>query len=420
MYTQKQIKPILYIVFLSCFCLIHNSYAQNKGLNFQGVARSTSNLIIASKQIKIKLSIIHSTVNGNVDYSEIKTTTTNEQGLFAVVIGDGSASSSVGNFNSIDWSIQPKYLKIEIDPTGENNFVDFGSSQIQYTAYAHFANGVAAENIEGLVPVARGGTGTSSLTQLKKSLSLDSVNNTIDLNKPISTATQTALDLKLNKLDNAVSATKLATSKNINGVAFDGTSDITISTTTDAGNLTGTTLNSNVIRSNLTSVGTITVGVWSTTAIALTNGGTGATNIIDARANLGLGTAATNNTNDFAIIGTSNNFQADIQAKTYILTNASATVASSTNTVTIDLSSGNVQELILQSNTSLAFSNPRIGTYIIQIKQDAAGGRSLNFPNTIMWSDSIIPIITSTANKIDIVTIIYTGSKYFGSILQNF
>ncbi len=152
----------------------------------------------------------------------------------------------------------------------------------------------------------------------------------------------------------------------------------------------------------------------------MTNGGTGATNIIDARANLGLGTAATNNTNDFALIGTSNNFQADIQAKTYILTKPSATIASSTNTVTIDLSSGNVQELILQSNTSLDFSNPRIGTYIIQIKQDAIGGRTLIFPNTIKWSDSIIPLITSTANKIDIVTIIYTGSNYFGSILQNF
>lgn len=39
---------------------------------------------------------------------------------------------------------------------------------------------------------------------------------------------QTNLDKKLDKTANAVSATKLETSRNINGVAFDGTKDITI------------------------------------------------------------------------------------------------------------------------------------------------------------------------------------------------
>jgi len=55
---------------------------------------------------------------------------------------------------------------------------------------------------------------------------------------------------------NAATSTKLSTSKNINGVAFDGTSDITIAA--DAGTLTGNTLKSTVINSSLTSVGTLT------------------------------------------------------------------------------------------------------------------------------------------------------------------
>lgn len=42
-----------------------------------------------------------------------------------------------------------------------------------------------------------------------------------------------------------------------------------------AGTLTGTTLASNVITSSLTSVGTITSGVWTGTSIAIANGGTG-------------------------------------------------------------------------------------------------------------------------------------------------
>ena len=59
---------------------------------------------------------------------------------------------------------------------------------------------------------------------------------------------------------NSDTATGLAASVNINGVAFDGTSDITITAVADAGSLSGTTLNSSVVDSSLTSFGTITSG----------------------------------------------------------------------------------------------------------------------------------------------------------------
>lgn len=60
---------------------------------------------------------------------------------------------------------------------------------------------------------------------------------------------------------NAATATTLQTSRNINGVAFNGSADITV--TAAAGTLTGTTLASGVTASSLTSVGTITSGTWS-------------------------------------------------------------------------------------------------------------------------------------------------------------
>ena len=55
---------------------------------------------------------------------------------------------------------------------------------------------------------------------------------------------------------NAATATQLANARKINGVNFDGTSDITIPA--PAGILTGNTLASNVLMSSLTSVGTLT------------------------------------------------------------------------------------------------------------------------------------------------------------------
>ena len=78
-------------------------------------------------------------------------------------------------------------------------------------------------------------------------------------------------------IGNAGTATKLATARTINGVAFDGSADITITSSADAGTLTGTTLKSTITGSSLATVGTITSGVWSGTAVAVEKGGTGLT-----------------------------------------------------------------------------------------------------------------------------------------------
>jgi uncharacterized protein (TIGR02145 family) len=103
---------------------------------------------------------------------------------------------------------------------------------------------------------------------------------------------------------NAGTATKLATARNINGVAFDGTGNITVPA--DAGTLTGTSLKSTVTGSSLTSVGTLTdltvtnpiagsitgnaANVTGTVAVA--NGGTGATTLTANNVLLGNGTNA--------------------------------------------------------------------------------------------------------------------------------
>ena len=65
---------------------------------------------------------------------------------------------------------------------------------------------------------------------------------------------------------NAGTATVLATARAINGVNFDGSAAITVRAA--AGTVTGTELNSDVVTSSLTSVGTIGTGVWQGTAIA--------------------------------------------------------------------------------------------------------------------------------------------------------
>ena len=111
-------------------------------------------------------------------------------------------------------------------------------------------------------------TGDQDLSALATNSALALKANTTDVN--------TALNLKLDVTGNASSATKLATTRNINGVAFDGSVDITV--TANAGTLTGTTLATNVVNSSLSGVGTITSGTWSGTTIAVAKGGTGTNN----------------------------------------------------------------------------------------------------------------------------------------------
>jgi uncharacterized protein (TIGR02145 family) len=185
--------------FLLCIVMI-NAQAQT-GLNFQGVARTNNNIILASQPVSLRLSILQGSATGIAEYVETRRVTTNAQGLFTAVIGDTGAISTLGNFSTINWKNTPKFLKIEMDPAAGNNFITMGTTQFQYVAYAQFAKSVDAENISGVVPVARGGTGANSLSALKTTMALDKVNNTADTEKPVSTKTQTALDLKLNAAD---------------------------------------------------------------------------------------------------------------------------------------------------------------------------------------------------------------------------
>jgi hypothetical protein len=216
------IKCCLFSLILSI--LMTNTYAQT-GINFQGVARTSNNIILSSQAITIKLSILKSSTTGTAEYTEIRKVTTNAQGLFTAVIGDTGAISTLGNFTTINWKLSPKFLKIEMDPAAGANFITIGTTQFQYVAYAQFAKSVDAENIVGILPVSNGGTGLSTIAELKSALVLDKINNTADADKPISTKTQAALDL--------ISITATDTTrflKRINSKA--DTADVSIITTT--------------------------------------------------------------------------------------------------------------------------------------------------------------------------------------------
>jgi hypothetical protein len=197
-------KTILSLFLLSLYFTNLNAQI-NKGINFQGVARNNNGIILANKIIGLRLSIKNDSLNGVIEYQEIKSITTNAIGLFSVVVGSKQDRNiiSIGNFENINWSNTEKYLQVEVDVTGELYFSSIGIQKINYVPYAFYADKVDAVNINGIIGVKKGGTGFDNIKDFKIMAAIDKVNNTPDSLKPSSLYTIIALNEKLKKSDTA-------------------------------------------------------------------------------------------------------------------------------------------------------------------------------------------------------------------------
>jgi hypothetical protein len=169
----------------------------SQGINFQGVARSANGTIIAGSNVSLRLSIIAKNVDATPEYVETKTVMTNAQGIFSIVVGDATNTNVTGSFKNIVWSDGPKFLKVEMDPSGGTNYLNMGATQLQYVPYSFYSYGVDAANVKGIVPVKAGGTGVATLEELKTALNITSTNS-ID-----TSSLSNRIDSKLNKIDTA-------------------------------------------------------------------------------------------------------------------------------------------------------------------------------------------------------------------------
>lgn len=106
--------------------------------NYQAIARNTNGTPIVNQAIKVQFSIHNISVTGNVIYQETDTATTNAFGLFTTQIGNGVVQQ--GNFSSISWAKGAKFLNVAFDPTGGNNFIDMGTTQLISVPYALYSD----------------------------------------------------------------------------------------------------------------------------------------------------------------------------------------------------------------------------------------------------------------------------------------
>ncbi|WAC13750.1 tail fiber domain-containing protein [Dyadobacter pollutisoli] len=101
-------------------------------INFQGVARDTTGRSLSNASVGLRLTIFQEF--GPTVYQESHQAQTNNIGIFNVRIGEGQILS--GNFYNINWKSGIYQLKIELDPDGNNNYINLGSSLLSSVPYS--------------------------------------------------------------------------------------------------------------------------------------------------------------------------------------------------------------------------------------------------------------------------------------------
>ena len=194
-----------------------------------------------------------------------------------------------------------------------SDFTTFNNKQntlVAGTDYATPSGNITgnAANVTGVVSIINGGTGTTTATGALANLGAEPTSNK-------STATDLGNTTPSDILFPSQKAVKTYVDlQNSNA----GVADLSITNAKLAGSITadklaGSIPASKLVGTDITTLGTITTGVWSGTTIALNKGGTGATTAAVARTNLGLaigtdvlayrtfGNAANSSTTDFEV-----------------------------------------------------------------------------------------------------------------------
>src|SRR6478735_805903 len=130
-------KALLLLMILGCF---YRGISQVPNqFNYQAVARNALGQNIPNAKISLRISILDGGTTGTSVYSETRQTTTNQMGLFTAAIGGPGAVNTSGNFATINWSTGQKFIRVEADPLGGNNFTVLGNTEMLSVPYALYA-----------------------------------------------------------------------------------------------------------------------------------------------------------------------------------------------------------------------------------------------------------------------------------------
>ena len=139
-------KKLLYLITL----VTSISFAQ-EGISYQAIAYDNNGFEMSSQEIQLQLSILGDSINGSAEYVENHTVTTDDFGLFSIVIGSGDTEA---NLSSVNWK-SPKFLKVEMQNGDE--MTTLGVSQFLSVPYSYYSQKSAdTERLKTLMYLSNG------------------------------------------------------------------------------------------------------------------------------------------------------------------------------------------------------------------------------------------------------------------------
>ena len=163
---------------------------------YQSIIKNSSGYLLKNQDVGLRISILINSSNGIEVYSEEHFPTSNSNGLVTLIIGEGLTND---NFSEIQWGDGEYFLKVEVDPEGGNSYIMNQTSQLLSVPYALYAGNSGSklnllgqdfitlqdqtltvnkvdltDDVNGVLPIANGGTGSSTAPMVGVITAVDS------------------------------------------------------------------------------------------------------------------------------------------------------------------------------------------------------------------------------------------------------
>lgn len=115
-----------------------------QGFTYQALALTATGQPMRDKDMQVRITIQSDSLGGTIFWNELHpSVTTNNSGVFTLILGKGSRSGgTAAAFSDIDWSVTPKFIKTEVN---DGTWHNMGSARLWSVPYAMVANDVAGK-----------------------------------------------------------------------------------------------------------------------------------------------------------------------------------------------------------------------------------------------------------------------------------
>jgi hypothetical protein len=126
------------------------------GFPFQSIIKDNNGVIAKSTDAYVKCRIIRSLPTGTVSYEEVHQVRTNDDGIFSIIIGQGTRISGEISLYAVEWGKDLYYLNLKtVIPSSTSirwydpslNYTDIGTTQLWSVPYALYAGNSNQANI---------------------------------------------------------------------------------------------------------------------------------------------------------------------------------------------------------------------------------------------------------------------------------